>query len=86
MSWFDTIYADNDVSAHAKAIYMYLKHRGNTEGKSFPSVPTMARELHLSQSSIRRALTELVEHHYIARDPRYRRSGARSSNLYTVLA
>lgn len=86
MSWFDTIYADNNISAHAKAIYMYLKHRGNAEGKSFPSVPTMARELHLSQSSVRRALTELVEHRYIERDPRYRRSGAQSSNLYTVLA
>lgn len=85
MSWFDTIYADNSVSGHAKALYMYLKHRGNAEGKSFPSVPTMARELHLSQSSVRRALAELVEHRYIARESRCRPNGACSSNLYTVL-
>lgn len=85
MSWFDTIYADNSISCHATSIYMYLKHRGNAEGKSFPSVPTMARELHISQSTIRRALAELVEHNYIERNPRYRKSGAQSSNLYTVL-
>ena len=40
-------------------VYFYLEDRANKEGICWPSIPTMARELKRSESTIRRALHDL---------------------------
>ena len=43
----------------AVSIYIYLADRANKEGECWPSIPTIARDLKLSQSTVRRALKDL---------------------------
>ena len=85
MSWFDTIYADNNIPSRGKSVYMYLKNRANGNGTCYPAIATIARELHLSRSTVKRALADLEKSGYIRRAPRLRSNGARSSNNYTLL-
>lgn len=85
MSWFDTIYADNNIPSRGKTVYMYLKNRANGYGTCFPSIATIARELHLSRSTVKRALEDLEGGGYIRRSPRLRPNGAKSSNYYTLI-
>ncbi|MEG2383134.1 MAG: helix-turn-helix domain-containing protein [Oscillospiraceae bacterium] len=85
MSWFDTIYADNNIPSRGKAVYMYLKNRANGDGFCYPAITTIARELHLSRSTVKRALEDLESGGYIRRSPRFRPNGAKSSNDYEIL-
>lgn len=85
MSWFDTIYADTDIPGRATAVYMYLKNRADSNGVCYPAIPTIARELHLSRSTVKRALDDLESGGYIRRSPRQRSNGAKSSNNYEIL-
>lgn len=43
----------------AVAVYLYLYDRANRDGECWPSIPTIARELKLSESTIRRAIQDL---------------------------
>lgn len=83
MSYFGTIYAE-DIPHRAKAVYMYLKDRANTSGACWPGIKTIAADLHLSRSTVKRALDDLTKHGYISKKPRYRDNGSRSSNMYSV--
>ena len=84
MSYFDTIYADTFLPHRAIPVYMYLKDRSGSTGSCWPGVKTIARDLHLSRSTVKRALGELEQHGYLERLPRYRPNGSSTSNLYTV--
>lgn len=83
MSYFGTIYAE-EIPHRAKAVYMYLKDRSNAEGKCYPGIKTIARELNLSRSTVKRAIADLTEHGYLKKEPRFRENGSSSSNLYAV--
>lgn len=63
---------------------MYLRDRGDAQQKCWPSIKTIAADLHLSRSTVKRALGELEQHGYLERLPRYRPNGSSTSNLYTV--
>ena len=84
MSYFDTIYADHLLPHRARTVYMYLRDRGDARQKCWPSIKTIAADLHLSRSTVKRALGELEQHGYLERLPRYRPNGSSTSNLYTV--
>lgn len=84
MSYFDTIYADHLLPHRARTVYMYLRDRGNGERKCWPSIRTIAEDLNLSRSTVKRALSELEQHGYLERQPRHRPNGSSTSNLYTV--
>lgn len=45
-----------DLPHRAKSVYIYLADRANKDGECWPAIPTIARELKLSQSTVRRAL------------------------------
>lgn len=85
MSYFSSIYADNLLPSRAKTVYMYLRDRSDKERKCWPGINTIAADLNLSRSTVKRALHDLKEHRYIQRLPRYRESGSRSSNLYVLV-
>lgn len=75
----------SDLPNRAIAVYLYLRVRANKEGFCWPAVPTMARELKMSESTIRRALRDLVQEGFLKVEERQRESGADSSNKFTLL-
>ena len=68
----------------AVAVYMYLSNRANTNRECYPSVRTIAEDLHLSKSTVFRALNDLETAGLIVRKKRFRTSGGRSSTLYQL--
>ena len=75
------IYSTN-LPHRAIVVYMYLRDRADKNGSCFPAISTIASELKLSKSTVKRALNDLEKAHYIKRERRYRQSGGNSSNLY----
>lgn len=73
-----------DLPHRAVAVYMYLDGRANKQGQCWPSIPTIARELKLSVSTVKRALHDLENTGHLCREQRYRESGGKSSLLYTL--
>ena len=84
MGYFETIYADTDIPHRARTVYMYLKDRSDRENKCWPGIKTIAADLKLSRSTVKRALADLEKGGYLQKAPRYRPNGSSTSNLYTV--
>ena len=84
MCYFGHIYADEELPSRAKAVYMYLRDRSNTSGKCWPGIKTIARELNLSRSTVKRALDDLYQAELITRETRRRENGSLTSNLYSI--
>lgn len=84
VSYFDSIYADTLLPPRAVSVYMYLKDRSNSAGSCWPGIKTIARDMNLSRSTVKRALADLEQHGYLAKLPRYRPNGSNTSNLYTL--
>lgn len=76
----------SDLPSRAISVYLYLRSRANKEGFCWPAIPTMARELKMSESTIRRALRDLVQEGFLIIEERQRESGADSSNNYRLLS
>lgn len=76
----------SELPNRAIAVYLYLRGRANKEGVCWPAIPTMARELKMSQSTIRRALRDLVQEGFLVIEERQRDSGADSSNKYCLIS
>ena len=84
MSYFGTIYADTELPSRAKTVYMYLRDRSDAEGKCWPGINTIASDMKLSRSTVKRALHDLEQHGYLEKTPRHRSNGSSTSNLYTI--
>ena len=84
MSYFDSVYRDQELSPRAKTVLLYLQDRANREGKSWYAIGRIARDLSLSRSTVKRALADLARLGRVEILPRYRENGGRSSNLYRV--
>ena len=83
MNGFRSIYA-SDLSHRAKSVYMYLKDRADSEGRCWPAIKTIAKELNLSSSTVKRALDELCQAGLLIKESRWRENGGRTSNLYRL--
>ncbi len=83
MSRLDFLYR-MDLSHRAVSVYIYLYDRANKHGECWPAIPTIAKELKLSQSTIRRALNDLRKAGLITTEQRYREKGGKSSLLYKI--
>ena len=83
MNGFRSIYA-SDLSHRAKSVYMYLKDRADSEVRCWPAIKTIALELGLSRSTVKRALDDLVRAGLLRKDPRWRENGSYTSNLYQI--
>ena len=82
MSYFSEIFGDPELSARAKQVLVYLHDRANKDGESWYAIGTMAKDLRLSRSTIKRALTELVRQGRVEKRARFRENGGCTSNLY----
>lgn len=83
MGYFNPIYS-SDLPHRARAVYMYLKDRTNKDGTCWPSVRTMARDLHFSRATVQRALNDLCTAGFLSRESRWRENGGCTSNLYKI--
>ena len=83
MTNFRNIYS-SDLSHRARAVYMYLKDRADKDGKCWPAIKTIARELCLSRSTVKRALDDLCRAGFLVKESRWRENGSHSSNLYRI--
>ena len=84
MSYFESVYRDQELTPRAKTVLLYLQDRSNREGESWYAIGTIARDLSLSRSTVKRALADLARLGRVEILPRYRENGGRSSNLYRV--
>ena len=83
MGYFNSIYS-SDLPHRARAVYMYLKDRTNKDGTCWPSIRTVARELHLSRATVYRALDDLCNAGLLTKENRWRENGGCTSNLYRI--
>ena len=88
MGYFYSIY-NSDLPSRAVNVYRYLKERANQENQCFPSIRRIAQDLHLSDSTVKRALNDLEKAGFIQRKNQFRRyknkTYGKTSNLYTIL-
>ena len=84
MSYFSEIYGDLELSARAKLVLVYLHERANKDGESWYAINTMAKDLSLSRSTIKRALAELIRQGRVEKQVRFRLNGGCSSNYYQL--
>lgn len=73
-----------DLTARAISVYEHLLLRSNEEGQCWPAVPTISRELQISEKTVRRAINDLKAKGLLATEQRYRRSGAKSSLMFQL--
>lgn len=83
MSRLDFLYAA-DLPHRAVAVYLYLADRSNREGECWPAIPTIAEELKLSESTVRRAIRDLKKENLLTTEQRYRKNGGKSSLCYKI--
>ena len=79
------VYKDTEISNKAVLVYLYLCDRANKKDQScFTSMKTIARDLNLSLSTVKRAIQELLKREYIQKENRFRENGGKTSNKYFI--
>lgn len=63
---------------------MYLKSMSASKGECWPGIKTIAADLGLSKSTVKRAISDLEKHGYIEKEYRHRDNGSFTSNLYRI--
>lgn len=81
MGYFTSLYS-SELPHRARAVYMYLADRADKEGKCYPAIGTIARELKLSRSTVKRAISDLEKSGYLRKEQRWRENGGKSSNMF----
>ena len=81
MGHFTSVYS-SELPHRARAVYMYLHDRADKDGKCYPAIGTIARELKLSRSTVKRALSDLEKSSLIRKEQRWRENGGKSSNMF----
>lgn len=79
---YDRKIYEADLPNRAVAVYLYLKDRTNKDGICYPAIGTIARELSLSDSTVKRAINDLEKNGFIRKKQRWRENGGRSSLLF----
>lgn len=84
MGYFTSIYS-SDLPHRSVAVYMYLHDRADKNGKCYPAIGTISRELKLSRSTIKRAIIDLEKSGHLRKEQRWRENGGKSSCMYFIL-
>jgi DNA-binding MarR family transcriptional regulator len=83
MGYFTSLYA-SELPHRAVAVYMYLRDRSDRDGRCYPAIGTIAKELKLSRSTVKRAIADLEKSGRLSKEQRWRENGGKSSNLYRI--
>ena len=73
-----------DLPHRAISVYIYLADRANKDGICWPSIPTISKDLKLSESTTRRAISDLRKVGLVRTEQRYRENRGNSSLLYKL--
>lgn len=84
MSYFGTLYQNEELSHRARSVYMYLHDRSDAAGICWPSIKTVAADLKLSRRTVQRALNDLEQAGLVTRQLRHRPNGSLTSNQYQI--
>ncbi|AGA69224.1 hypothetical protein Desdi_1748 [Desulfitobacterium dichloroeliminans LMG P-21439] len=84
MGYFTPVYA-SELPHRARSVYMYLHDRADKDGKCYPAIGTIAKDLKLSRSTVKRALADLEKSSHIRKEQRWRENGGKSSCMYFIL-
>ncbi len=84
MGYFSSLYS-SELPHRARAVYMYLHDRADKDGKCYPAIGTIAKELKLSRSTVKRAIADLEKSGRLRKEQRWRENGGKSSNLYYLV-
>ena len=74
-----------DLPHRAKLVYLYLYDRKNKDNVTWPGLNTIARELSLSRSTVKRAIHDLEQTGLVRKEAHYRQNGSATSNRYYLL-
>ena len=74
-----------DLPHRAKLVYLYLYDRKNKDNVTWPGLNTIARELSLSRSTVKRAIQDLEQAGLVRKEAHYRQNGSATSNRYYLL-
>ncbi len=69
----------------AKLVYIYLYDRMDKERKAWPGINTIAKDLSVSRSTVKRAVRDLENAGLIRKEAHYRENGSETSNRYYLL-
>ena len=83
MSRLDFLYR-TELPHRAVAVYIYLADRTNENNECWPAIPTIATDLKLSPSTVRRGIRDLKKAGLIETEQRYRKKGGKSSFLFQL--
>ena len=75
-----------DLSHRAKLVYLYLYDRKNKDNVTWPGINTIARDLSLSRSTVKRAIQDLKDADLVRKEAHYRSNGSATSNRYYLIA
>lgn len=84
MPYFTKLY-QTDLPHRAKLVYIYLHDRMDSEKKAWPGLGTIAKDLSLSRSTVKRAVKDLEQAGLIRKEPHFRENGRATSNRYYLL-
>lgn len=86
MSYFSNLYSasPDELPHRARAVYMYLKDRTGAKADCWPAVNTIAKDMNLSRSTVKRALHDLTSAGLVEKEARFRENGSHTSNRLLV--
>ena len=84
MPYFTKLY-QTDLPHRAKLVYIYLHDRMDSERKAGPGLNTIAKDLSVSRSTVKRAVKDLEKAGLIRKEPHFRENGSATSNRYYLL-
>lgn len=84
MGRLDFLYR-SELPHRAKLVYIYLYDHMDKEKKAWPGINTIARDLSLSRSTVKRAIKDLEKAELICKKPHFRENGSATSNRYYLL-
>ena len=85
MSYFEKLYRNDELPHRAKLVYIYLYDHRNANNMAFPGVKRIARELSVSEKTVRRAIKDLEKAGLVRKEYAYRPNGSSTSNRYYLL-
>ncbi|MFI3255696.1 MAG: helix-turn-helix domain-containing protein [Eubacteriales bacterium] len=83
MPYFNHLYkADpQELPSRARILYMYLKDRTGNNKECWPAINTIAKDLAMGRSTVKRAMKDLEMAGILQKEARFRENGSRTSSL-----
>ena len=85
MSYYRNLYESGELPSRAKLVYIYLHDRCDKSMVAWPGVKTIARELSISDRTVRRAIKDLEKAGLVRKEYKKRANGSYTSNRYHLI-